>query len=282
MLPKTRTRFLVIVFLFFVLAIIISPYRNVNAAGSIAGVVFRDLNDNGVRGTFEPGVGGVTITAYDSTGAVVGTATSSSTRATLGQYTLNFTGSDTTVRVEFTGIPDGYESGAVGSGAGVISGTTVQFVNAGGSANLGIFRPRDSCGNNPQIFTSCYVPGNNSTIAPAQATAVVYNYTVDATNGNFVETSIGQTNTIGTTFGIAFHTLSQQIFAGTYVRRGSGVGPTNSTGTIYRLDPTGGAAPQVFLELNGFAGINTGTNPHSNTDGTVNWVRDPQGFFSVA
>lgn len=67
----------------------------------ISGLVFRDFNANGIKENTttynEPGIGGMTIKAYNSAGTLVGTTTSSST----GAY--SFTGLTLPLRIEFTG-----------------------------------------------------------------------------------------------------------------------------------------------------------------------------------
>lgn len=97
--------------------------------GTVTGLVFRDYNANGVQDANEPGVGGVTITAYGATGAVVGNATSSAALATLGTYSISWASADVRVRLEFTGLPGVAQQGAASSAAGG-SGTSVQFVTA--------------------------------------------------------------------------------------------------------------------------------------------------------
>ena len=52
---------------------------SVQAAGVISGAVFRDFDGDGVRDTNEPGVGGITVTAYDPSGASAGVAVSFAT-----------------------------------------------------------------------------------------------------------------------------------------------------------------------------------------------------------
>ena len=107
------------------------------AAGTISGTVFNDYNSNGTFDTTatltntgggtvgvakDVGVSGVTVTAYDGTGAAVGTATS----AADGTYSLTATGTGP-YRIEFTTIPSGFKP----SFHGTNSGTTVQFVPDG-------------------------------------------------------------------------------------------------------------------------------------------------------
>ena len=104
------------------------------AAGAISGTVFNDKNSDGVNDVTDAGVSGVVVTAYDSTGAQVGTATSAGD----GTYSLSVSSAATTdVRVEFT-TPNGYEPSFQGAG----NGTSVQFVSLPSSnVNFGILIP---------------------------------------------------------------------------------------------------------------------------------------------
>src|SRR5690242_5737418 len=102
------------VMLSFVL-MIVSFAGVVQAAGTVTGLVFRDYNANGVQDANEPGVGGVTVTAYGAAGTVVGTAASSSALTTLGTYSISWASADTQVRLEFTGLPGIAQQGAASS-----------------------------------------------------------------------------------------------------------------------------------------------------------------------
>ncbi len=79
----------------------LQPIPTAQAADTITGNVFRDINANGIDdGAGEIGVAGVTVTAYDAAGVNRGTA---STLA-IGNYTLNATGTGP-YRIEFTTLP---------------------------------------------------------------------------------------------------------------------------------------------------------------------------------
>ena len=76
------------------------------ASGVITGNVFQDFNSNGVKDisganntAIDKGTAGVTVSAYDASGALRGSATSNSN----GDYTLNATGSGP-YRVEFMNV----------------------------------------------------------------------------------------------------------------------------------------------------------------------------------
>ncbi|MGH9842240.1 MAG: SdrD B-like domain-containing protein, partial [Blastocatellia bacterium] len=145
------------------------------ASGTITGVVFQDYNANGARdvgttitnngqGTIglasDRGIQGVTVTAYDGSGAVTGSATTDGA----GAYTLTATGTGP-YRIEFSNLPAGFQPGphltsSVISGAG----TSVQFVADGNTSNvnLSLVIPLEYCQSNPTLATSCYVFGNQS------------------------------------------------------------------------------------------------------------------------
>ena len=100
---------------------------------TVSGNVFTDYNDNGVRGAGDTAVAGITVTAYDATGAVVASAVTNAS----GGYTLAIP-NGTQVRIEFTGIPAALRPGAFGRD----SGTTVQFVTSpSAGVDLGLSKP---------------------------------------------------------------------------------------------------------------------------------------------
>ena len=75
------------------------------ATGTVTGTVFNDKNSNGANDGTDAGVSGVVVSAYDSSGAQVGTTTTSGD----GTYSLNVSSSATNnVRIEFT-TPNGYQ-----------------------------------------------------------------------------------------------------------------------------------------------------------------------------
>jgi SdrD B-like domain len=71
---------------------------------SVAGTVFRDFNLNGVKdNTNEIGLAGITVKAFNSANAQVG-----STVTTAANGTYSITGLSGSVRVEFSSLPTGY------------------------------------------------------------------------------------------------------------------------------------------------------------------------------
>ncbi len=117
-----------------------------------SGTVFTDYNDNGIRGVGDTGVSGVTVTAYDSTNAVIATAITDAQ----GNYSLAIP-DGTQVRIEFSTIPADLRPGAFGAD----SGTTVQFATSPiAGIDLGLSKPDEYCQNNPYLVMPCYINGD--------------------------------------------------------------------------------------------------------------------------
>lgn len=237
----------------------------VHADGAISGTVFRDFNSNGVLDANEPGIGGITVTAVTDTGATAATTTNAN-----GVYNIpTLTGSQ--ARVEFTLPTDGSLDFLHPSVAG---GTTVQFIDiSGGDAsnvNAGFLNPAQYSVPVPQVVVPRWTRGE-PTVAPQNADATIrgHNYNADGQLGAITLTDYANYQQVGTIFGLAHQTQAGVIFGSTYIRRGAAVGPTNTTGAIYKLTGTG--APSLFIDLTTIVG--TGSNPHPNGAGT-DWIVD--------
>lgn len=231
------------------------------AFGTVTGVVFRDYNADGVRGPYEPGVANVTVTAYDSTGSDVGTNTSGAD----GAYSLDWTGNDTQVRLEFSNLPAGFLPGPFGVG----SGTAVQFVSAGGTADLGINQPHEYCQNNPELVTSCYVfgaqTGNRPVFIsfPYESGTTSQDDNANVTNPATHDLAIIDTE-LGTVWGTAYQRESRSIFAAAFTKRHTGYGP-GGLGAIYRIDRASGAV-SPFLDFAALFPGSVGADPHAPGD----------------
>jgi uncharacterized repeat protein (TIGR01451 family) len=251
--------------------------------GTIAGIVFEDFNSNGVFDTsltipnaslgsvgvaIDRGIGGVTVTAYDSAGVVRGTAVS----APNGTYSLNATGSGP-YRIQFTTLPAGFFSGPHGPN----SGTTVQFVPDGPSSDvsLGLVRPQDYSQNNPDLVTNCYVFGDQVNGDNQNEPVIVsFPYSAgsedsDLNSDDFLNPAAHAlaipARQVGTTWGLGYDQPTRTIYAGAFMKRHSGFGP-NGTGAIYQM-PTTGTSATLFADLNAIFGPGTaGTDPHDPND----------------
>jgi hypothetical protein len=259
--------------------------------GTINGMVFRDFNGNGTLSSgSEPGVSGVTVTVYDGAGNRC-----TATTANDGTYAINTASCVATpaanltagpYRVEFSNLPAGFESSAVGAS----SGTTVQFINdGGGQANLAIHVPSEYSQNQPDAVTNCYVNGDTNlttpTVGDAEAGAldvlVKFPYQPVAASG--ANTYLAKGNVMGMTWGLAYQRASKFVFSGAFMKRHSSFGP-NGPGALYKTDLSGATpATSVFLDLDAAPfNYNFGADPHSGlpvNPATPN--HDPNSFDAV-
>lgn len=265
------------------------------ANADISGSVFRDFDADGIIDAGEPGLGGITVTAYDAAGATIATATtfnqSCSAAATpvaactgantpaLGSYTLTIA-SGGPYRVEFTGEAGAFATAAFGSG----NPTSVQFV-AGSTAtvNAGFNNPAQYCAGPvpPAVVAGFFTFAN-----PSPGITTLYGFDYDARGTTYdadpvaagvqPQRSYGLSSETGAIYGIAYQRRTNSLFASAYLHRGSPLGSTGDTGTIYRSAGvergTTGISAVPFITVNGLAGIDTGANTHPT--GTTDWTLD--------
>jgi subtilisin-like proprotein convertase family protein len=222
---------------------------------SVSGNVFTDYNDNGVRGAGDTGVAGITVTAYDATGAIVASAVTNAT----GGYTLAIP-NGTQVRVEFTGIPATLRPGAFGRD----SGTTVQFVTSpSAGVDLGLSKPDEYCQNNPFLVMPCYVNGDPLGGGSSGATDAMVSIPNSAYGraDDTVEQHLATNSQIGATWGLAYQRSTNTVFAAALAKRHSGFGALGGGG-IYAIvvNPVTGASTSVstFVDIDSFAGVDDG------------------------
>ncbi|MGV8883433.1 MAG: SdrD B-like domain-containing protein [Rhodoglobus sp.] len=250
------------------------------ADGTVSGSVFRDFNSNG---SFDTGngvgsglpndvaLGGVTVTAFDRSGAQVGqTATASD-----GTYSLGVTATQTPqVRVEFTFSAaqeaEGYESSYHGAG----SGTSVQFVQVGATdVNFGANVPEDFSNGGTDVAITAQRPGDPLASGyPVGFTSkgdlfssvvtVPYEQDSDDSTVPSVEASVdGDDNhgiATGALYGIAAPRSSDTYYASAVLRRHTGLGAAG-LGAIYAIDSvTHEASLLVDLDDGVAGGIDVG------------------------
>lgn len=260
------------------------------ADAQISGLVFRDLNANGVKDSttvfYEPGVGGVTVTAFNSAGTQVSTTTSLN-----GSYSLTI-GSAGKYRVEFTGFQSKDFDGAIGGS----SQSSIRFVEVpvGGltGVDLGINYPDHySNGSPPTLFTPCYVTGNE-VLAGSEKVFVKWGYTDTGKPQMFGGTGpnpqgLANLSQVGTVWGIAYDRHKQLIYTSAFLKRHTILlnngKPDNGLGNIFSVDPNA-ASPALLFNLYDL-GIDVGTMS-SNVDrgiigGTLSPSKDSVAYDKV-
>jgi hypothetical protein len=182
------------------------------------------------------GISSVSISAYDATGAAVGSTTSASD----GTYTLSIASSATdAVRVEFT-TPSGYQSSFQGGS----SGTSIQFVDIPATnVNFGIHQPGNYCANNnadPLVASVCMRPGSTTGLASGLRTLASTRWSNrTALNDMFTHAQTG------TTWGIAQDPGTGLVWTSAVLRRHAGLGP-KGLGGLYATPTSGGSVAASF------------------------------------
>ena len=246
----------------FVVIILLSMYAGTSTAvfaqgpacggSDIGGIVYRDYNGNSLLDAREPGLAGVTVTAYASDNSKLMSATTSAS----GAYLLP--GITVPVRVEFTGLPSYVQEGPFGAN----SGTTVQFLNGPTcTANLGVNNPAQYCQSNPFLATSCYAHASATSGTANVLDSFPYNagakdilplppvtdFSTPAPNHLALESQIGAT------WGQAWRSSTSTLYLAAFMKRHVRFGP-GGPAAIYKvgLDPATGlvaATPTLFVDL---------------------------------
>ncbi|ELS01824.1 hypothetical protein Xen7305DRAFT_00015300 [Xenococcus sp. PCC 7305] len=244
----------------------------------ISGTVFNDYDSDGVNdGTArgvgfasESGVEGITITAYNASEVVVGTATTGAD----GTYTLNIN-TDDPVRVEFT-LPSGFVSTSLNT-APSSTVSDIAFASVAATMDLGIHRPHEVTSGDAssiQLITVCYVEGVGT-----GSGIVIHGYNdFDDQNQN-AYTQKATVQEVGTVNGLAYHRESETLFAGSFYKRHSALlGTIDFTNDNNANADTNDATGAAYTSI-----IYTVDNSNANTTGNVSIfarlddVVDPRG-----
>jgi SdrD B-like domain len=238
-----------------------------NGPNNIGGIAFMDFNENGIKDVNEGFQQGIVVNVFDCNGALVQTSTTdfsgnwSVTVATPPSSTVKY-------RVEFS-IPNTLTvNGLKPSANGTSNRTSVQFISAATcSANFGVNYSTNYCQPNPPIAIPCYEPGNLVYGATGNTNkglvTIPYNSSGATPTGI---TGVTGLNEIGTVWGMGFQTQNKRLFASTFLKRHSGLGP-RGMGGVYVFDFSGAGTPfltnsfdlQGVTPANGGAAINLGT-----------------------
>lgn len=239
-------------------------------SNTVGGLVFRDVNDDGIfgkSGAVEEGVAGVEVQAFASNGQRVGVSSTDSS----GKFSIS-SATPLPWRLEYARIPVGLEFGRrTRSG-----GTAVQFAPASAqNYDLALVRPGEICQSDPQLATTCFVLGDFKGEFGPEQTLVRF---PSSATGKLSETAteravvLARHKDMGANYGLAWQPSSGSLFSSAYVKRFSGLG-SGGIASIYR----DGALAIDLAKLKGASSF--GSDPHP-TDPKL-WERDSSTFSLV-
>jgi len=204
-------------------AALAAPFTQESA--SISGLIFHDLNANGLIDGTEAGVAAVTVKAYDAAGAEIATALSDAN----GNYSLT-TPADVRVRLEATALPAGFVPGV----EGVDAKTTVQFLTAPrAQANVAL-SSEGGC-TNPRLATTCFTNGLRSQGGNHSA---IVSFPYDRPNSASISKDVA-VNDVGSVWGLAYAAGQNKLYASAILKRHVDLGPLG-LGGIYVVDYASG------------------------------------------
>ncbi|HNR08518.1 MAG TPA: SdrD B-like domain-containing protein, partial [Saprospiraceae bacterium] len=210
-------------------------------AGGPSGSVFRDYNGDGVKQSGEPLVPGVTVNAYDASGALCATTVSNFSN-TAPNYTLPM-GCSGQIRIEFVigSLDDCLDPGIDFTALnGAAYGSSVQFVDASTMTpvNFGLYNPADynRGATNSKVFIPCYTTGDPLVVGTSRSGAWFLGYPYN-NSGTVAKSNMVTGETIGSTWGVAYSDQAKVVFSAAFLKRHVGLG-TLGSGGIYKLVPT--------------------------------------------
>ncbi len=277
----------------------------------ITGTIWQDYDSNGTFDSYESGLAGIEVLAYDGAGNVAGPVTTDGD----GSYALPVTSDADRWRVE-ANVPDTpqlaqWRDSVVGRGGEPSNGTTVQFADiADGAGASGVdfsFQvPSAYVENNPLVYVPVmhYGPSDGPYAGAAAGTTIRYDAESPAGGALVPQTGQVPFSAVGSTNGsvIARPTAPGEpatVFTAAYVRRHVGLGP-EGIGAIYRVTPDGEsweaptASAELYLDVTDFgidlggpdqsapAGDPHGLRPDVTADNPqYDWSRDAQAWGQV-
>ena len=238
----------------------------------VSGTVFNDSNENGVQDVpsaggnpprNELGIAGVTVTAYDSTGAVAAGPTTTDQQ---GNYSFAIP-TGTAVRVQFSGYGPGstdpvlklFQPSVHSTSTGSpVENTTTNFVSDTATVSQGLIRPDQYCQDNPDVAVGCYVFGASNGNNAQAGVLVKFPYT---SSGTASHTALSTEAQLGSVWGLAYRRSTDSLFAASFIKRHTGLGPGAKPGDIYLISGARDGSPSVPSVV---ATLNPGENdPHT-------------------
>ncbi len=193
-------------------------------SGKIQGKVFLDFNNDGSEDPSEVGVSSIIASIYDANNNLVEAQPTNSD----GNFEFDGLSDGTPYRVEFDYFGD-YVASFIGSS----NQSSVQFVNAPAcNVNFGVIEKGLSCGENPEVITSCFVQG--PTEGNDIETLIGFEYGFNASSPVRKYASHSET---GTVWGVAWKGSTSEIFSSAFVKQYGGLTKAGY-GAIYKTAVT--------------------------------------------
>ncbi len=270
--------------------LLLAPCTN----GNLGGTVFNDFNGNGTNDT-EPGVEGIAVDIYGIDGNGAEVHIESVSTDINGEYvftdpSITFL-SNEAYRIEFSGWPEYYSPSLKGSSN---NGSTIIVTTLSCNNDFGLVESDSYCQPNPYLITSCYVEGDQGVTSGDVLISWEYNVIPEASENNDITNILHESlsGQIGTTFGLAYHKRSNNVFAAAHMKRFAGFAPGTDPATIFIIDnpSDNNTSGTDFLSLEEYFGSNVaGSDIHdfSLVDVnpspliTQNEVLDAQAFDAV-
>lgn len=235
------------------------------STGTVSGSVWDDRSVDGKKDTTEPGVSGVGVSVYSSSGTLLG----STTTGLDGTWSVTVT-ADVEVRVEFE-TPSGYESSIFGTD----NGTSIQFAQVGSTGvDFGVQKASLFCENNQDsvlLATGCMRPGvaSNPDTANLQSVNVLPFWKRNA----WSPTPMKNVQT-GPVWGIAHQANTGLVWSAAVFRRHAGFGPKGPAG-LYVMKPGTGFIKSFDIQGDG---VMTGGPTVQVVGSTLNWTDAARGL----
>lgn len=277
-------------------------------AGTVTGRAFIDFNQNGIfddnfttassGGTgsvtlaVDYGVGGVNVELYDQTGALVGSAVTSSDPLTLGEYSIT-TPVNGPYRVQFKSSLSEYGFGP----KGINNETSVRFIsdNDALGVDIGLSSKELYCNNDPLFAVNYYSNGDQSAAYNVDKyTLIGAPYTAgdhgSLNPADFEKPEVPEFKTpakdIGTTWGLAYSKKRKIVYAASFYKINASFGPgkdktygtSDDAGAIYAIDKETGAVVDTFTVPNATLNAHTPLFAHYNYANFIVWEQPAASF----
>lgn len=220
----------------------------------IKGTVFEDWNYDGIMNQGDTiGVQGIKVYIHnDCNNFLDSTYTDNN-----GNYEFTNLSNGTTYRIEFD-LPEAVACWAKVTRAGADNGTTVQFVQPGNCASLGVADPTGFCEDNPLLSTACYVNGDMTRDGGAfepgfYDVLVSYQYNDSGKDGDAgynMPNHLANGHEIGVVWGLAYDKNQDDLYAASFLKRHTGFPERDSLGIIWKTThATNSASSAAFINL---------------------------------